>query len=133
MKIKKKRLALDLKIIKAGSDYPARLQITDHASGLDFVLVDLDPGALESLLYGNPITSRSEVSAIGKQLGLQRIVESRTVPYFGSLGDDQKTIENWILVNKQEPGWFVDPHVRPADIHLLGGQLHITYHVFRFA
>lgn len=99
---------------------------------MEFASIELHPGALEALLLKGEVTCELIAYGIGKYLGATKIVESRTVPYYGSTGDDQGTIEKWVAENKKEEGWFVDPHVRPIDIQLLGGQLHITYHVYKF-
>lgn len=132
MEIKAKGLVLTLHVEKATATKPAFLVLRDQASSLDFVKAELHPTALESLLYGNAVDLQSTVFGVGKYLGCRKVVESRTVRYFGSNGDDVGTISRWVVANKQEPGWFVDPDVRPSDIILLGGQLHITYHVFKF-
>lgn len=132
MKIRKRNVDLVLSLRPPTETEAAHLILADPASGFEFCRVELDPGDLEALLYGERRSCRSTVSGLGKFLGATRITESRTVPYYGSPGDDHKTIESWVAANKHEDGWFVDPRVRPSDMHMLGGQLHVTYHVFKF-
>lgn len=132
LSIKAKKVKLEVRLEKATASRPAMLRIRDPSNDLSFVDVELDPGALEAILYGKAMTGRATVASISAVLGKTKVVESRTVPYYGSLGDDHQLISTWVTENKQEPGWYVDPNVRPADIIMQGGLLYVTYHVFKF-
>lgn len=108
----------------------ARLVITDKMSGLEFASLELPPGSLEALLLGRQASVSLIASAIGKYLGKKRVRESRTVVYPGSFADDTQVIYRW-LEPRIEPGWYLEP-IRAIDLHQLGGQLYVTYNLFKF-
>lgn len=130
--MKTKKVAAIVQIVPPTDTKSALLRIGDKASGLPFADIELSLGDLEALLYGKQTICTLTAYGIGRYLGNNKVVESRTVPYPGSVGDDMAQIQAWVTTNKEELGWELDPKVRPSDIHQLGGQLYITYHVFKY-
>lgn len=129
--MKQKKVVGTLQLVPPSNTKSAVLHIHDKASGLKFASIELDPGALESLLWGEQVNGTLTAYAVGRYLGYRKVTQSRTVPYPGSVADDISTITNWVQT-RAEPEWTPEPNVRPSDIYLIGGQLHITYNVSKY-
>lgn len=130
--VKTKNVPAVLQVIPPTSTESARLVVVDSSSGLEFCSIELPAGKLESLLYGNKTTCRLTAHAVGKYLGKLREEQNRTVPYPGSPFDDVSIIRNWVLNNKKEDGWEINPAIRAIDIQQYGGHNYVSYTVFRF-
>ena len=96
--------------ISRRSDDKICIEIADEASGITFVVAEIDPYDFAQIITGlHGVKAPCRVRGLDV-VGKKKIRESRSI-VCSVKSYDRKFLEQWLIDNCQEDGWIVDKYL----------------------